>query len=196
MAHRPDLSDHIVHLTRNGPKPARDNLVSILADQCIEARNPYGIAVAHLKKIACGKSEFLDCQKVTCFSEVPLDYLPGLLDPGVTRNITLQPYGVVFDRSYLIDRGACQVWYANTYPGNKKFKWSANNVNSLIDEAAIYEEGNPDPERWENSAIAQLTPFWETIGQWWKASYFGKEPFLMTKDFAFEREWRYRGSFE
>lgn len=67
---RPDISSHLVHLTRHfqGSEP-RDNLVSICSTRCIEARTPYGVAVKHLDYIGVTDTAFKESQKVACFSE-------------------------------------------------------------------------------------------------------------------------------
>jgi hypothetical protein len=56
---RADLSPYIVHLTRDYKQrgglatKARDNLLRILREQCIDARNPYGVAVRRLEALGC-----------------------------------------------------------------------------------------------------------------------------------------------
>ncbi|HEX6533186.1 MAG TPA: abortive infection system antitoxin AbiGi family protein [Gemmatimonadaceae bacterium] len=183
-AQRIDLSPYVVHLTRdyNGSSAA-DNLVSILASHCIEARTPLGIAVRHLESIGCGAGDFMESQKVACFSETPLKSLHGLIDPGIWRQNHFRAYGVAFTRSRMLYYGATPVWYINQYRGSG-FRWLVHDVNNLIDASAL-ENGKPAPEKWIRSSIARLTPFMESIGQWGTKS----------KDFAFEREWRFKGQF-
>lgn len=189
---RPDLSPHIVHLTRDYENTnARENLISILNDACIEARNPYGIAVRHLEGTGCDAPEFMKSQKVACFSATPLDYLPTLIEPGIWRRYKFQPYGLVFSRDYMIYMGANEVWYLNTFPSSSAFRWLAHDINELIDLGSLDGEKRPDAKNWDASWIARVTPYIETVGKW-QTGYMGA---TRAKDFTFEREWRYSGDF-
>ncbi len=189
---RPDLSPYIVHLTRDytADALAPENLVSILCSRCIEARNPYGIAVRHLELIGCTSDEFRRSQRVACFSETPPESLAGLLSPGVWRRYEFRPYGVAFHRQVLLDRGANPVWYLNGFRGDG-FRWRSHDVNTLIDKAAKNSSGTPTPEIFARSEIARLTPFIEVMGSWPT----GAGNSLRAKDFTFEREWRHQGDF-
>jgi hypothetical protein len=183
---RADISPYLIHLTRDYEgTEARDNLLTILVSQCIEARNPYGVACRHLEQIGCGGRRFMESQKVACFSETPLASLHGLIDPGVWRRYNFRPYGVAFKRRTLIDLGANPVWYLNTFTGRGGFEWLAKDVNALIDEVALRGENTADPKAFAASHVSRLTPFIETMGEWGSTK----------KDFSFEREWRFRGDF-
>jgi hypothetical protein len=199
MPGRPDLSPYVVHLTRNYPvggpppsfkvTPARDNLINILTTQIIEARNPYGIAVARLNKIGCWGPDFMNSQRVACFSETPLEHLDHHIQPGSWRRYQFQPYGVAFTREDLLHVGGSPVGYVNQFPGNG-FKWKVHDWNALIDAAALI-DGKPDPIKWQSSAVAQLTPFQESMGAWYNKYSAGQK----AKDFSWEREWRFHGNF-
>lgn len=185
---RADLSPVIVHLTKNGyGADARTNLIEILSECRLEARSAFGVGEVKLRRLGLD-DEFVECQRVVGFTETPLDQLPSHLDPGVWRTYEFKPYGVAFPRRYMLDKGANQVWYLNSYPGG--FRWRVLDVNELIEEAVANDDGEPDPSAWENSYIARLTPFMEVVGEWEKS--WGTK----RKDFAFEREWRYQGDFE
>jgi hypothetical protein len=187
---RSDLSPYLVHLTRPGVGvTARQNLVSIVKNGVIEARTPYGIAVTHLDYMGWADRAFKENQKVVCFSETPLANIAGLLNPGIWRRYNFQPYGVVFTRSHLLHVGANMVQYLNQYRGDG-FKWSVHYYNDLIDEAVLGADGKPDLEKWNGSPIAKVTPFIESIGEW-PTEYGGTK----TKEFSFEREWRFAGDF-
>jgi hypothetical protein len=183
---RRDISQYVVHLTRdyNGTL-ARDNLLSILADLTIEARNPYGVAIAHLKLIGRATDAALKTQRVVCFSETPPDDLYGLINPGIWRRYKFRPYGVAFTREYALDHGANAVWYLNSYVGQIQHRWLAKDVNDLIDAVAIPGSAEEGGLAFAGSTIARLTPFMEVVGSW----------DTMKKDFTFEREWRRRDDF-
>src|SRR5687768_9288452 len=123
MAERPDLSPYLVHLTRDYSGAARENLISIINDRKIEARNPYGIAVAHLRGTGCVGADFTDSQRVACFSETPVDFLPHHIDPGKWRKYHFRPYGLSFSRDYMLGKGANWVWYINQFTGDGSFEW-------------------------------------------------------------------------
>jgi hypothetical protein len=181
---RRDISPYVVHLTRdyNGSN-ASDNLISILTDRTIEARNPYGVAVRHLERIGRAAAEAFDTQRVVCFSETPPDDLHGLINPGVWRRYNFRPFGVAFTREYALDHGANAVWYLNSYIGAVQHQWLVKEVNDLIDAVALAGSPADGGREFANSTIARLTPFMEVIGQWE----------AVAKDFTFEREWRKRG---
>jgi hypothetical protein len=112
-----------------------------------------------------------------------------LVNPGVWRKYRFQAYGLAFPRQYMLDMGANHVWYLNSYVGFG-FRWRAHDVNDLIDEAALDEDGNPDPNTFVASSIARLTPLIEVMGQW--TTDYGT---IRHKDFTFEREWRHVDDF-
>lgn len=187
---RPDLSPYLVHLTRPGHgATARDKLISIVSGGVIEARTPYGIAVAHLDYMGWTDPALKECQKVVCFSETPLANIDGLLNPGIWRRYNFQPYGVVFPRSRMIHIGANMVQYLNQYRGNG-FEWRVRAYNEMINAAVLGADGEPDVDQWNESPVAKVTPLIESIGEW-PTEYGGTK----TKEFSFEREWRVVGDF-
>lgn len=189
------MSAYLVHLTRNYEgSDARTNLLNIIAERTVEARNPFGIALHRLTKHKCNVADALATQKVACFSETPLEDLSGLIDPGVWRKYQFRPYELVWKREYMLLAGANPVWYTNSYsaPG-KDFPWLAHSINDLIREVCVNPDtGDPSPDRFTASEIAKLTPLIETMGSW--PSYLGTGR-RKTKDFSFEREWRHVGHF-
>jgi hypothetical protein len=189
-SNRSDLSPYLVHLTRDYEgTSARSNLLSILASKTIEARNPYGVAIARLRRTGRDGEEFMRTQRVVCFSETPPHALRGLIDPGKWRRYKFRPYGLAFAREQMLNYGTNPVWYLNGYPG-LGFKWLAHDVNALIDAAATGPDGSPTPDTFAESSIARLTPFMEVMGAWRTEVGAVKE-----KDFTFEREWRLSRSF-
>ena len=191
---RRDFSKHLVHLTRDyPPNCARDNLLSILSGGTIQARSPLGVAIARLKLAGCDTESALASQVVCCFSETPLEDLGGLIDPGVWRECGFQPYGVVFERGFMLGKGANPVWYLNSYSGpGISFDWLVRDVNRLIDAVISSPGATADAKAiaFQESAMCRLAPIIETMGRWRAPS--GR---IKTKDFSFEREWRHAGDF-
>lgn len=93
-----DMSDFVVHFTREyGGKSAYDNMLSILANKVIKAKNSFGMA----KSIAPDH----DSQMTVCFSEVPLHRLIRLAKAR-------SDYGIVFRKDSVIHRKGNPILYA------------------------------------------------------------------------------------
>lgn len=93
-----DMSDFVVHFSKKyGKKSGYDNMLSILHNRRIEARNPFGIAK--------DKAPDIDTQKVACFSEMPLHRLARLAKAR-------SDYGIVFRKDVVIHRKANPILYA------------------------------------------------------------------------------------
>lgn len=116
MAHggdgRGDVSRFLVHLTRDyGGAPARRNLLSMLLKKRIEARNPHCLFV-HQIKSELGLTSTLQKQfNSVCLTEAPLDQIQHLSKEIPSRKIHLRPYGLVFWRDDLLERGANPALY-------------------------------------------------------------------------------------
>jgi hypothetical protein len=173
LARRSDLSSFIVHFTRNtddGMK-ARNNLRSIIEDQVIEARTPFGPA-------ANAMTSKLDRQSQNCvsFSETPLEHVYCLTTRIAKRQVHLSKYGLAFTRMTARKKGVNPVWYVDITPGHE---WLMNPINSLV-KGTI-----KNRKRFRTSRLAQFTPFIEQMGT-------GPQ---YRKEFWWEREWRHRGDF-
>jgi hypothetical protein len=110
---REDLSRFLVHLTRdfNG-STAEDNLLAMLKDQRIEARSAY--CLFHKKFDQFDFSKVLKKRfRSVCFTEVPFTQLRHLAADISGRQIKLRPYGLVFRKSDLLERGASPAIYIN-----------------------------------------------------------------------------------
>ena len=192
---RRDFSKHLVHLTRDFHEShARDNLLSILSGFTIEARSPFGVAIARLKLAGCDTESALASQSVCCFSETPLEDLGGLIDPGVWTEFGFQPYGVVFARDFMLAKGANPVWYLNSYSGRGiSFEWLVRDVNKLIDAVISSPSATADAKAaaFRKSPMSRLAPMIVTMGRWPQRGGGTK-----IKDFSFEREWRHAGDFQ
>jgi hypothetical protein len=93
-----DISEYVVHFTRDlESQNAYDNVISILWNQVIEARNPFGIG-----RPLCPD---LESQNVVCFSEVPLHELGRIAQRRKSR------YGVGFSKRFARGNGANPIWY-------------------------------------------------------------------------------------
>ena len=168
LQQRKDLSNVITHFTRevNG-KTACANLISILTDGCLKAVNEQGMA----------KGQGHEEQRVVCFTETPVNFLWTLVERIKHRQIKLEPYGVVFSKRWIVERGGNPVWYISAMKPTSGLSLTSN-VNLIV----------KDPEAlYRVPSILKLTPFWELTGDW---------RHLMSnnrKDFSWEREWRIVG---
>ena len=180
LPRRSDLSTFLVHLTRDTEThTAKDALKSILATAQIRARSPFGHAVSTLVKR--GKST--DGQRAVCFTETPLEYTYLLLNEIEGRNCQSGPYGIALTKKMGRDKGVNPVWYVDISPTGRD--WLSKSINALVD--AAIESG-----AFDGSDIARLTPFIEQMGSGLRAA--GDKGY--TKEFWWEREWRYAGDFQ
>lgn len=95
LLNRTDLSDCIVHLTRDTTESnttAKENLVTILNLMKIEARNHHCLFKNELLK---EDKEIQDKFNVVCFTETPILKLKELFEIE-NRQKHLEPYGIVF----------------------------------------------------------------------------------------------------
>jgi hypothetical protein len=168
---RQDVSHFVVHLTRdaipaNPATTARQNLMKILTDRKIEARNPHcyhNLRLAELPQNV--QSEF----KVVCFTEAPLDQLHHLTGKIEGRQILLQPYGLIFKKKFLLKSGAQPAIYLNGYDGNAWLKEAARDLfNELRDNG-------------KTNRATRFLPFLNAMHERY--------------DFSWEREWRVQGNF-
>jgi len=157
---RDDLSTFLIHLTRDTESgTAGENLINILNTRIIEARNPKGLCYNW-------GDEFSNNTKSVCFTETPLNYVRYLFDIE-GREIHLKPYGLVFSKASLQEKGANPVFYINTYGGQELKNAFCRVINSHEDKESIY----------------KIIPYIDIFGPSAKA---GKK-----YDFYWEREWRY-----
>lgn len=165
---RLDLSTFLVHFTREGNnRTAYENLSSILSDGRLNAGSRLGKA----------KDTSVANQEVVCFTETPLEHAWTLTGEIKGRQVTLQPYGVVFTKIWARRKGVNPVWYIDASPAPGHY-WLTNHVDKMINKAI--ETGEHDDE------IFQLTPFFEVMGTWTNSR----------NEFWWEREWRKVGSLD
>jgi hypothetical protein len=175
---RTDLSTFVIHWTRDFESaPARENLLAILNDGRILARNPMGAAVKKLEKQPGGedRERALESQKVVCFTEAPLEQAWSFVSYIHGREAQFKPYGLAFTKRTARRLGINPVWYVDMTPGHD---WLMKHVESLVERAI-----QPENSTFGEDPIAQMAPFIEGMGTW-----DGRR-----KEFWWEREWRHKG---
>ncbi len=171
---RGDLSTFMVHLTKDIKKnngntiSAKDNLMSILNMTKIEARNPKGMCYNWPKL-----EKMRNCMHAVCFTETPVEYLKYLFDID-GRDVNLEPYGIIFTKNLLQERGANPVFYINTYASEQSLKKAICRLINELEEKKMMDN------------INAILPFLDI---------FGKSSEGKLYDFYWEREWRYQGDF-
>lgn len=170
-ANRGDISQFVIHLTRDCPSPesqprtARENLSSILKSLKIEARNPHCFHNPRLTELDDNGRKSLN---VVCFTECPLNQLYLITQHVEGRKVKLCPYGLVFRRTTLIEAGAQPALYLNGYASNKHLRDAGNALFDLL------KANSP-------SAAVRFLPFLNVMSEKY--------------DFSWEREWRVLGDF-
>jgi len=170
--YRDDISQFVVHLTRDdrkdfspGGATARKNFLRILKERHIGAFSAHCIFNPLLGKTP---SEVQEQFRVACFTETPLNQL-HLLARGIPgRSVILEPYGFCFRKSFLVEAGAQQAVYINSYGGNG---WLKESVMALYKRCVT--AGELEEPEW------RILPFLNAMHEKY--------------DFSWEREWRVRG---
>jgi hypothetical protein len=170
-AKREDLSRFIVHLTRDTREDfedgatARKNLLSILKDRRIKARTAHCL---HRRKLEQAPAAVRRVFQVTCFTEVPLNQIHLLTQPIARRRIQLESYGLVFEKSFLVQQGAQPALYINGYSGRNA---TLRDAVDTIFELAVKKKFR--------GKIWRILPFVNAMHERY--------------DFTWEREWRIAG---
>jgi len=165
---REDISRFVIHLTRDDRGDfsdggsAEENFRAIIEDRRIGAYQPHCI---HSKEIP---KNLRPCYSVACFTEVPLTQLHLLTRRIPGRKICLEPYGLVFSREFIINKGAQPAIYINSYNNNI---WLREAADVLCDIARSKE--------FKNGKLWRFLPFLNAMHERY--------------DFTWEREWRVRG---
>ncbi len=181
---RTDLSTFLVHFTRScNSRSAGDNLVSILQDQCIEARSVYGMAgrlVERFPELASG-------QRTVCFTETPLEHAWMMCSNIEGRSVQFNGYGIAVTKTFARRRGVNPVWYLDITPRGGR-DWLTVPIDQLLDraveDASLPPATAPDMEALASAPILRLTPFLEQMGN---------PTGTRRKEFWWEREWRHVG---
>jgi hypothetical protein len=167
-----DLSDYLVHFTRDPGTPHRglletltgtvrkatayDAMMGILSSGVLRpGKEPFGCA----RRI----DEIKETQRSVCFSEIPLDLLGRLVE---RRSL----HGIGFAKDFVREQGATPVWYV------EKGSPVQAAIESLIAKATSSSVRLDDP-------VWKLTPFIDHPGDYYGSPY----------RFEWEREWRHPG---
>lgn len=176
---RSDFSRFLVHLTRRTKGvDAEDNLINILKDRKVEARNCHCLFAPKLKKMQLTpllQKKF----KTVCFTETPLDQIHKMTSETYPRRIKLRPYGLVFWRDELVDKGANPAIYINSTGTTLR--------DYLITEFDSHFKGVKAFKK-----LRAKEDYYREIVHYYSLVNIISEKY----DFSWEREWRHSGHFE
>ena len=171
---REDISPFLVHLTRSfDGMSAPQRLRQILQDRRLNAGAAtvsdarFGINTRHLSR-----EEKLRYFGAVCFTETPINEIHCLLEIS-SRQVNLQPYGLVFLKSRLQRRGVSPVYYVNNETGHG---------DSIVRALATLIRTNAP-------IAAKILPMVSVFGRQLTAP--GAAQRDRQVDFRWEREWRY-----
>jgi hypothetical protein len=202
---RPDLSTFLVHLTaQTGDAETHlTNLLSILSNRTIEARNPYGLLRHHALETQEENPALYQSQLVVCLTETPLEHVWMMCADIADRQHPLAPFGLAFSKPWARAVGANPVWYIDVLrTGHRGADWLTKALSNiakqtvrnggeryadpfnLTDGVEPEESGLP----LERSPIAEVAPFIEQMGP------VGPVGQVRRRECWWEREWRYRGN--
>lgn len=121
---RNDISPFLVHLTKssrddNGAViPAKTVLEGILtAKQVQSSGNQIASSWYGTDQFNTSSHDKARFYSAACFTETPLAEVHALLDIS-NRQIELEPYGIVFLKDNLRQKGVSPIWYLNNYSNN------------------------------------------------------------------------------
>lgn len=169
---RGDLSTFVVHLTRDTATSAKENLVSIIAQQTIHAVSPMGWAEDQDDPSDPNKQS----QRVVSFSETPLEHIYSLVAEILGRQVKLQPYGLALTKMAARRIGINPVWYIDRTTG-APHQWRLSNALNDLKTAAV------NTGDFHSTPAAKILPFCQVMGTWPQHQV----------EFWWEREWRHAG---
>jgi hypothetical protein len=176
---RSDFSRFLVHLTRKTKGvDAEDNLINILKDKKIEARNFHCLFGPKLKKMKL-TDLLLKKFKTVCFTETPLDQIHKMVSETYPRRIKLKAYGLVFWRDELVDEGANPALYINSKGTTLR--------DYLLSEFDSHFKG---VNAFQNLRAREA--YYREIVHYYSIINVISEKY----DFSWEREWRHSGHFK
>jgi len=176
---RSDFSRFLVHLTRktNGIE-ADENLISILRQRKLEARNYHCLFAPKLKKRDLTQV-LRNAFKTVCFTETPLDQIHKMTSESYPRRIKLRPYGLVFSRKTLIEKGVNPAIYVNG-EGTTLKKYLLSEFDRHFEDVQALR------------TLKQKEDYYKEI-----VHYYSLINIMQEKhDFTWEREWRHNGDFQ
>ena len=177
---RDDISKYVVHLTRRyDGESAFDNLLSILQGKVIYARNAHCLFKHYLSQR--GFSDLLRRRfNTVCFSETPLTQIKRLIAPVARRQITLRPYGLVFYKATLLERGGSPAVYINA-KGTQLRDYLLQQFRQHFDGIRTLKRFKRDQRVYHEQIIQYYSLINIISGNY---------------DFTWEREWRFNGPFQ
>jgi hypothetical protein len=176
---REDLSRFLVHLTRdyNG-KDAVSNLVGILKDKTIYARNAHCLVMHKINQM--GFSNLLKNKfNTVCFTETPLTQIRQIAREITGRKIQLKPYGLVFWKDQLFDNGSSPAIYINA-KGTSISKFLLDEFGSIFEDVTTLKK----LKKVEVNHYDNIVHYYSLINV-----------VRDHNDFLWEREWRHHGDF-
>jgi hypothetical protein len=174
---REDLSRFLIHLTRDYEGSlARDNLIGILKDKEIQARNAHCLVMHKLEQMRFSKMLRGKFQSV-CFTEAPLSQVSQLTRQIPKRSIKLKPYGIVFWKETLMNRGANPAIYLNAQ-GNSLSKYLLAQFDKEFKDIRTLRRFKTT-EREHFESVIQFYALLNVVNQ--------------KRNFMWEREWRHMG---
>jgi len=127
-----DFSPFLVHLTKDDTNIYDDSdipfmsaeqvLEKILTEKTLKAMNHYCLFSPSLKQKANDRPFILDKFKVVCFTETPIGQIDILLQEVAERDFKPKPYGLVFTKEYIRNRGGNPVFYVTKEIGKPLWK--------------------------------------------------------------------------
>lgn len=183
---RSDISPFLAHLTRDREEiTAKEALHSILEQQSLvvgsEAISAAQYVLSRSERSNVSSDKIRELFGAVSFTETPISQIHCLLEIE-NRQVHLSPYGLVFLKSRLRNRGVSPVIYLNNVEGRAN-----SQVRSLI-KGLINES---------NSAAEEILPLISFFGELLTSP--NRSSSNRTMDFSWEREWRYpasKGPFE
>lgn len=114
---RPDMSDQLIHFTRGENYEDAFRNICRMVDECV----------------ITGGKEFWSGEHCVCFTEAPLNSLPG----GFVNSKTFSrysPFGIICDRDHMFDLGARPVIYGpseevSLFPEHVRWRYMKYNPN-------------------------------------------------------------------
>jgi hypothetical protein len=176
---REDISRFLVHLTRyHDHVVACKNLISILKDKTIYAKNAHCLVMHKLRQMNFSKKLQQEFYTV-CFTETPLPQIKQLTKEIEGRRIKLSPYGLVFWKDELFEKGASPAIYINA-KGTSVSSFLIDEFESIFKDVTTFK------------GLKEKEAHYKNIVHYYSLINVVKDQ----HDFMWEREWRHHGDFK
>lgn len=177
---REDISRFLVHLTRDYEgSSSKDNLLKILHDKTIYARNAHCLVMHKIKDMSF--SDILQEKfNTVCFTETPLTQIKQLVSKIEGRRIQLKPYGLIFWKEDLFEKGSSPAIYINA-KGTSISNFLLDEFDSIFQDVRTLKR----LKKLEADHYLNIIHYYSLINV------------VKDKhDFMWEREWRHHGDFK